>query len=167
MNAFELWGHILTSETEKPEKMPDGTLYQVLRNQGKFNAKLPLQRYPFDTQDLVVAFENTTADDSEVVFVPDRRPVALSKDLTLPGWKFGEPKLEVVANRYDTDFGDPTAADPVYSRAVVTVPDVRPRGPYATKLFLPMLLVALTAALALSCTRATSRGGSASASPRC
>ena len=113
-------------------------------------AKLPLQRYPFDTQDLVVAFENTTADDSEVVFVPDRRPVALSKDLTLPGWKFGEPTFEVVGNRYDTDFGDPTAADPVYSRAVVTVPVVRPRGPYATKLFLPMLLVALTAALALS-----------------
>ena len=30
------------------------------------------------------------------------------------------------------------------------MPVVRPRGPYATKLFLPMLLVALTAALALS-----------------
>jgi hypothetical protein len=41
MNAFELWGHILTYETEEPEKLPDGTLYQVLRNQGKFNAKLP------------------------------------------------------------------------------------------------------------------------------
>jgi hypothetical protein len=87
MNAFELWGHILTYETEEPEKLPDGSLYQVIRNQGKFNAKLPLGRYPFDTQDLVVAIENTTADNSEVVFVPDRRPIALSEDLTLPGWK--------------------------------------------------------------------------------
>ena len=25
MNAFELWGHILTYETEEPEKLPDGT----------------------------------------------------------------------------------------------------------------------------------------------
>ena len=33
---------------------------------------------------------------------------------------------------------------------VITVPVMRPRGPYAIKLFLPMLLVALTAALALS-----------------
>jgi hypothetical protein len=49
------------------------------------------------------------------VFGPDRRPVALSEDLTLPGWKFGDPTLEVVGNRYDTDFGDPTTADPVYS----------------------------------------------------
>jgi hypothetical protein len=104
-----------------------------------------------------------------VVFVPDRRPVALSKDLTLRGWKFGEPTLEVVGNRYDTDFGDPTAADPVYSRAVVTVPVVRPRGPYATKLFLPMLLVASPPRSPSRCTRATWRGGSASASasPRC
>jgi hypothetical protein len=150
MNAFELWGHILTYETEEPEKLPDGSLYQVIRNQGKFNAKLPLGRYPFDTQDLVVAIENTTADNSEVVFVPDRRPIALSEDLTLPGWKFEEPSLEVVGNRYATDFGDPSAADPVYSRVVISVPVVRPRGPYAVKLFLPMLLVALTAALALS-----------------
>jgi hypothetical protein len=150
MNAFELWGHILTYESEEPETLPDGSQYQVLRNQGKFNAKLPLQRYPFDTQDLEIAIENTTADNTEVVFVPDRRPIALSNDLTLPGWKFEEPTLEIVGNSYNTDFGDPTSDDPVYSRVVINVPVVRPRGPYATKLFLPMLLVVLTAALALS-----------------
>jgi hypothetical protein len=150
MNAFELWGHILTYETDKPETLPDGSQYQVLRNQGKFNSKLPLQRYPFDTQDLVVALENTTADNTQVAFKPDRRPIALSEDLTLPGWKFEKPSLEVVGNRYDTDFGDPSANDPVYSRVVLHLPAVRPRGPYATKLLLPMLLVALTAGLALS-----------------
>ena len=150
MNAFELWGHILTYATEEPEKLPDGTLYQVVRNQGKFNAKLPLGRYPFDSQDLVVALEDTSSDTSDVVFVPDRRPIALSEDLTLPGWKFEPPSLEIVGNRYATDFGDPSADNPVYSRVVITVPVMRPRGPYAIKLFLPMLLVALTAALALS-----------------
>ena len=97
-----------------------------------------------------MAIENTTADNSEVVFVPDRRPIALSEDLTLPGWKFEEPSLEVVGNRYATDFGDRSADDPVYSRVLISVPVVRPTGPYAVKLLLPMLLVALTAALALS-----------------
>ena len=150
MNAFELWGHILTYESEEPEQLPGGWQYQVLRNQGKFNAKLPLGRYPFDTQDLEVLIENTTADDTEVVFVPDRRPIALSEDLTLPGWKFEEPSLEVVGNRYATDFGEPTSENPTYSRVVINVPVVRPQGPYAIKLLLPMLLVALTAALALS-----------------
>ena len=150
MNAFELWGHILTYETDKPEKLPDGTLYQVVRNQGKFNAKLPLGRYPFDEQDLVVAIEDSDFDNRDLVFVPDRRPIALSDDLTLPGWNFDEPTLEVVDNRYSTDFGDPGADDPQFSRVVITVPVVRPYGTYSVKLFLPMLLVALTAALALS-----------------
>ena len=121
-----------------------------MRNQGKFNAKLPLGRYPFDAQDLVVAMEDSDSDSTELVYRPDRRPIALSQDLTLPGWNFEEPKMEVVDNRYVTDFGDPTADDPSYSRVVLTLPVVRPHGTYAMKLFLPMLLVALTAALALS-----------------
>jgi hypothetical protein len=29
MNAFELWGHILTYETEEPEKLPDGSLHEL------------------------------------------------------------------------------------------------------------------------------------------
>ena len=150
MNAFELWGHILTYESDEPEDLPGGWKYQVVRNQGKFNAKLPLGRYPFDAQDLVVAMEDSDSDSTELVYRPDRRPVALSEDLTLPGWNFDEPKMEVVDNRYVTDFGDPTADDPSYSRLILTLPVVRPHGTYAMKLFLPMLLVALTAALALS-----------------
>ena len=39
--------------------LPDGTLYQVIRNQGKFNTKLPLERYPFDTQHLTMTFEDS------------------------------------------------------------------------------------------------------------
>ena len=33
LNAFELWGHILSYESEEPERLPDGSYYQVLRNQ--------------------------------------------------------------------------------------------------------------------------------------
>ena len=150
MNAFELWGHILTYETEEPEVLPDGTLYQVLRNQGKFNVKLPLERYPFDTQHLLVEFEDSSADIGGLVFVPDTQPVALSNDLTLPGWAIGSPSLGVVANRYATDFGDPTLSNSSYSRVVIDVPVSRPRVTYSLKLLLPMLLVAFTAALALS-----------------
>jgi hypothetical protein len=150
LNAFELWGHILTYESDEPERLRDGSYYQVLRNQGKFNAKLPLGRYPFDTQHLVVSLEDSQADKSGIVYVPDNRPIAMSEDLTLPGWKFDEPTLEVVDNRYGTDFGDPSSADPTYSRVVIDLPVERPRGTYALKLLLPILLVALTAGLALS-----------------
>ena len=149
LNAFELWGHTLTYDSTKPERLPDGSYYQVLRNQGKFNTKLPLGRYPFDTQHLRIAIEDSQEDASGLVYVPDKRPIALSQDLSLPGWKFQKPSVEVVDNKYVTDFGDPSEVNPDYSRFVVDVPVTRPHGTYAMKLLLPMLLVALTAALAL------------------
>jgi hypothetical protein len=149
LNAFELWGHILTYESNRPEVLPDGTLYQVLRNQGKFNTKLPLEKYPFDKQHLTIAFEDSSAASDEIVYLPDEDPVAVSKDLVIPGWEIGEPTLTVIDNRYDSNFGDPRYEDITYSRAIFDLPVARPEGTYALKLLLPMLLVALTAALAL------------------
>ncbi len=149
LNAFEFWGHILTYETGKPQVLPDGSYYQVMRNQGKFNTKLPLERYPFDTQHLVVAIEDSTAAEDELVYVPDEEPISLSRDLSIPGWDIGEPTLEVTSNEYDSNFGDPRFEDITYSRAIIDLPLTRPAGTYAFKLLLPMLLVALTAALSL------------------
>ena len=79
LNAFELWGHILTYETAKPRSCPTAAYYQVIRNQGKFNTKLPLESYPFDTQHLRVEIEDSHGDSTELVFVPDTDPVALAR----------------------------------------------------------------------------------------
>ena len=149
LNSFELWGHILTYESNNPEVLPDGSFYQVLRNQGKFNTKLPLENYPFDKQHLTVAFEDSHAAADEIVYVPDEDPVEISKDLVIPGWEIGDPTLRSIDNRYDSNFGDPRFEDVTYSRAIFDLPVARPEGTYALKLLLPMLLVALTAALAL------------------
>jgi hypothetical protein len=149
LNPFELWGHIRQYAGVKPETLPDGTQYSSLHVQGKFNAKLPLERYPFDTQDLVVMIEDKSKSESELVYVPDDDPIAISEDITIPGWDIGEPKFEVVSNQYPTNFGDPRAGEDTYSRAIFALPVARPAGTYALKLLLPILLVALTAALAL------------------
>jgi hypothetical protein len=85
-----------------------------------------------------------------VIFKPDREPVALSPGVTLPGWNIEDPQMRVVENNYPTDFGDFTAPEQTYSRVIIDVPVSRPDTTYALKLLLPMLLVALTAALALS-----------------
>ena len=149
LNPFELWGHIRSYAGVKPEVLPDGTLYSIVHVQGKFNAKLPLERYPFDTQDLVVIIEDKSKSESELVYVPDDEPIQTSGDITIPGWNISEPTMEVVSNTYPTDFGDPAVSD-TYSRAIFALPVARPAGTYALKLLLPILLVALTAALALS-----------------
>lgn len=149
LNAYESWGHILTRETEHPEVLPDGTYYQVIRNQGQFNTKLPLERYPFDTQHLQMLFEDSHKEEANLRFVPDEDSIALSSDLAIPGWEIGEPTLTVVSNQYDSSFGDPRGGDTFYSRVIVDLPLTRPAGTYALKLLLPMLLVALTASLSL------------------
>ncbi len=149
LNSFELWGHILTYETAEPERLADGSYYQVLRNQGKFNTKLPLERYPFDSQNLRIELEDSTEDSTGLIYKPDTDPVALSRDLVLPGWEIQDPELRIIDNEYDSNFGDPDFEDITYSRAIFDVPVQRPKGTYALKLLLPMLLVALTAALSL------------------
>ena len=150
MNAFELWGHILTYESPEPEVLPDGSLYQVTRIQGKFNTKLPLEEYPYDTQVLQVQMEDTNLDASALVYEPDDDPASMSDGLTIPGWEVDEPTLEVTDNVYDTDFGDPRVeGDSTFSRATFNLAVTRPKGTYSFKLILPLLLVALTAALSL------------------
>ena len=121
----------------------------MFHNQGKFNTKLPLERYPFDSQHLLMEFEDASADATDLVYRARHRPVALSDDLVLPGWNIGTPSLRVVDNTYDTNFGDPRYENITYSRAIIDLPVSRPSGTYAFKLLLPMLLVALTAILSL------------------
>jgi hypothetical protein len=150
LNPFELWGHIRSYAGVKPEVLPDGTFYSIVHVQGKFNTKLPLEDYPFDTQNLVVALEDKNKSESELVYVPDDDPISLSGDITIPGWDIGEPSMEVVSNKYPTDFGDPRAGEDTYSRVTFSLPVTRPAGTYSLKLLFPILLVALTAALALS-----------------
>ncbi len=94
-------------------------------------------------------FDDLYEDETGIKYVPDTDPVAVSKQLAIPGWEIGDPRLTVVSNKYDSNFGDSRLDDTTYSRAIIELPLTRPAGTYALKLLLPMLLVALTAALSL------------------
>jgi len=151
LNPFQLWGHIRQYAGVKPETLEDGTQYSSLHVQGQFNSDLGINDYPFDKQELVVAIEDKSKDEDELVYVPDEiDPIAVSPDISIPGWEIGEPFIEVISNTYPTTFGEPDATAGTYSRAIFGLEVTRPAGTYSLKLLLPMLLVALTAALALS-----------------
>lgn len=102
MNTTESWGLIATPSYEEPLVAEDGTLYNVVRYQGKFNNKLPLQKYPFDEQSLIIELEDNTYTSSELVFVPDQPGVVPNENMSLPGWNIGEPTISVVDNVYNT-----------------------------------------------------------------
>ncbi len=148
MNPFQLWGHINTPLYEAPQDLPDGTKYTAIRYQGQFNSKLPLEKYPFDQQKLVIEFEDNAAGVTALKYVPDKDPITVNPELTLPGYLLQKPSLVITEKPYPTNFGDTrlTELEP-YSRVTVTVPVHRPWFTYAIKVILPIFLVAACAAL--------------------
>lgn len=148
MNPFELWGHVATPLYETPQDLPDGSKYMAIRYQGKFNSKLPLEKYPFDNQTLIVEFEDGSAGADKIVYVPDAKPITINPELTLPGYVVGTPTLAIAKRPYPTTFGDTslTAPEP-YSRVTLSVPVHRPTWTYAMKIIFPIFLVAACAAL--------------------
>lgn len=147
MNPFQLWGHVSTPLYEKPQDLPDGSQYTAIRYQGQFNSKLPLEKYPFDRQNLVVEFEDNSAGNTTQKFVPDKDAITINPEMTLPGYIIGQPMIKIADKPYPTNFGDTrlTNFEP-YSRVTFTVPVHRPWLTYAIKIILPILLVAACAA---------------------
>ena len=133
-----------------PVDLPDGSKYQVLRYQGVFSRKMSLKKYPFDTQVIEMVFEDKVSDSTQLQYVPDTNPITVndSGSMTIPGYVFGKPSLQVVGHKYPTNFGDPTA-DPntPYSRIIVALPVTRDVLPYLVKIVLPIFIVVLITAL--------------------
>jgi hypothetical protein len=83
--------------------MPDGSLYSIIRYQGQFSTKFPLEKYPIETQALLVVMEDTVAAAHAQVYVPDPKDaVTINPDITLPGFKIGKPELRIVERPYPT-----------------------------------------------------------------
>jgi hypothetical protein len=128
MNRYDPNDHERDELYDKPKQMPDGSLYAIVRNQGRFSTKFQLGDYPFDTQFLTVVMEDTISSEDTQVYVPDPTgSIGLDPEITLPGFKVGKPEMRIVSNTYPTNFGD--LAEPqgdTYSRVVLSVPVTRP-----------------------------------------
>jgi hypothetical protein len=149
MNRYDPNDHERDELYDKPKEMPDGSLYAIVRNQGRFSTKFQLGDYPFDTQFLTVVMEDTISSDDTQVYVPDPTgSIGLDPEITLPGFKVGKPEMRVVSNTYPTNFGD--LAEPqgdTYSRVVLSVPVTRPLMAMSVKTFVPIVLIVICAAL--------------------
>jgi hypothetical protein len=134
---------------DQPEVMPDGSLYQIIRYRGQFSTKFRFDAYPFDTQTLKVVLEDSIYDVSRLIYVPDgKKSVILDAGITLPGYTVGKPHMHVTQNRYPTNFGDISEPDEeIYSRIVLSIPVTRPVVAMSIKIFLPIILIVVCAAL--------------------
>ncbi len=150
MNLFDPEAHVEDILYEEPQPQPDGSFYQILRHQGLFTTKFPVQRYPFDQQSLLVAIEDAEAGAESFQFVLDSRPLTLNPEITLPGYAIGQPVAIVRDKPYPTAFGDLSEPDVgAYSRVEFRVPIAHPPVSGVFKSLVPVLLIILSAAFAL------------------
>lgn len=150
MNTFDPEAHVGEWLYEEPLAQPDGSQYMLLRHQGAFSAKFDVSRFPFDQHEIIVAIEDAEYSILDQVYIPDTTPIVVNRNIKLPGYLIGEPQLAINENLYATNFGDLNEGDyTVYSRAEVILPLQRPVLSGVIKSFLPIVLVVLSAALAL------------------
>jgi hypothetical protein len=148
MNRYAPTEHQRDRLLDKPKAMPDGSLYSVLREQGRFATKFRLEKYPFDHQNLIIEFEDTLASTEDQIYVPDQVPVLLNPDITLPGFRVGKPVMKIDDHFYPTNFGDLTVPkNESYSRVTIEIPITRPLVTVTVKAFLPVLLIVICASL--------------------
>lgn len=151
MNAFEQEDHVRTKLYEEPQKMPDGSLYMVVRERGKFSTKFPLHQFPFDHQQLSVIMEDSVYDESKLVYIPDtttKFPVTVNPNIYIPGFTVDDARLDIGSNFYDTTFGDLNYQNgSKYSRAFFVIPIQRPQISIAIKIFLPVVLILVCCAM--------------------
>ncbi|MGE5266796.1 MAG: hypothetical protein ACM3L9_05445 [Deltaproteobacteria bacterium] len=150
MNRFAPNAHVRNQMYEPPKVLPDGTMYAVVRNQGRFSTRLAVSDYPFDKQELRIELEDSESGSALLAYVLDHNALTLSPDIDLPGFRIGKPRMEIRDHIYPTNFGNPTVGEKeAYSRAVVIVPIERPLTALAVKTFLPILLIMTCAGLIL------------------
>jgi hypothetical protein len=139
VNNSESWGTMMTDGFEKPEKMPDGSLYQFKHIQGKLSRKMDLHDYPFDKQIVQMIIEDSSSDAAQLQYVVDK--VSVNTELKLPGFLYSDPTLMASDYKHQTDFGDSRTADAsTYSRLTFDLPISRPHVNAFLKNILPIIL---------------------------
>ena len=151
MNAVESWdalhAAVYTDEEGNalPDDLGDGWRYQVFHMQGHFGHPFDVRAYPFDSQEIVIALEDTDAVVEDMTYVADEGTLTLPPALAIPGWDLGEVRAEVIRQDYPTNFGDTRRGigEDRYSRFRYSLRVARPVIGYAATTILPIAIVML------------------------
>lgn len=135
---------------EQPTKLADGSFYQLEYVQCGFADNFDLARYPLDSQQLTIRFENTTYDSNQLDYVPDPAG-STSQKFDVPDWDPKGITYQSYIKHYTTDFGNSDSAGPFqnWSLATYSITIKRPLSNFLAKLLLPLLIVLVASLLVL------------------
>ncbi len=148
VNMVEDWARQLSFLLPKPKQQADGSFYQIMRLEGRFNQPFSLSDYPLDQQRLSIKVEDQTYGIDRLAFVIDTKDSGVGDLVRIPGWNLEGWKAETFAHDYQTDFGDKDTPQ-VYSMARFSIQISRPVSFFFWKLLLPLFMVIVAAIAAL------------------
>lgn len=148
VNMVEDWARQLSFLLPTPKREADGSFYQIMRLEGRFNQPFSLSEYPLDRQRLSIKVEDQTYGIDRLAFVIDTTNSGLGDLMRIPGWNLEGWKAETFAHDYQTDFGDKDTPQ-VYSMARFSIEISRPVSFFFWKLLLPLFMVIIAAIAAL------------------
>jgi hypothetical protein len=142
VNAVEDWGMTQTFLYEEPTELEDGSLYQIMRIEGRFFQPFTLEDFPLDQQQLTILIEDSTNPVEQLVYVPDLEDSGIGDTLRIPGWEIKGWSAVSQVHHYDSQFGETGAQDLSNFAALryeVTI--ARPINYFIWKLLLPLFIV--------------------------
>jgi hypothetical protein len=150
-NAVEEWGMNIQQAYEKPQIQPDGTLYQIIRVEGRFFQPFTLTKYPLDEQRLGIVMENSIYTYNDLVYVADTTDSGFADTLAIPGWNINKWEIESLLHQYPTRFGERSnvQVNLPYSYLRYQLLISRPINYFIWKLLLPLIIVVVSSWCAL------------------
>lgn len=149
-NSISDWSMMSVPAHPEPERLPDGSFYQISRVEGRFLQSFDLKRYPLDQYNLSIFMENSAYTTKQLVYVADDQASGYSQFLTIPGWSIMGSAIESLVRTYDTNFGDPRLpSQSEHSVLRYALNIARPWSFFAWKLLLPLLIVLASSCAAL------------------
>jgi hypothetical protein len=109
------------SEILDTKRLKNGDYYTQRKISGTFVHDYNLTNFPFDTQRLMVNFEDSDLNKQSLQFITDPTS-GFDKDISIDGWNILNVTVRSVSKEYDTNFGD-TSKPSVdeYSRVIVDI----------------------------------------------
>jgi hypothetical protein len=141
-NSISDWAMISVPSHPEPERLPDGSYYQISRVEGRFLQSFDLKRYPLDAHNLSIFMENSVYTAEQLVYVADQEQSGYSQSLTIPGWSIVGSTITSLVRTYNTSFGDPRLSKTSdHSVLCYSLSITRPGSFFVWKLLLPLLIV--------------------------
>lgn len=136
---------------DRPQVMPDGSKYQIMRIESQFFKPFLMSQFPLDRHGLSIDVEDSLRGADLLTLKIDNVDTKLSPSIVIAGWKLDGWQSQSVVNDYASNFGDSSVSGQAsqFSKLSFIINVERPSSYFIWKLLLPLFVVLCGAWIAL------------------